>query len=148
MIIDSIKYEHINDMVSIEESNFRDAWDYKILYQETQLNQNSTYLGMFDNGYLVAYIGFWNMVDYFDIANVAVRKEYQRRGIASELLLEVFELAKEAMVNNIFLEVSVKNESAIKLYEKHGYKIIRTIKNYYTVLKEDAYLMQKEVEYE
>lgn len=148
MIIDKIKYEHINDMVSIEESNFRDAWDYKILYQETQLNKNSTYLGMFDHDYLVAYIGYWNMVDYFDIANVAVRKEYQRRGIASELLLEVFELAKEAMVNNIFLEVSVKNESAIKLYEKHGYKIVRTIKNYYTVLKEDAYLMQKEVEYE
>lgn len=145
MIIKPIKYEHINDMVDIENSNFRDAWDYKILYEETQVNPNSTYLGVFEGDYLIAYVGFWNMIDYFDIANIAVRINYQRQGLASMLLNEVYELAKVALVANIFLEVSVQNEAAIKLYEKHGYFIVRTIKNYYTALKEDAYLMQKEV---
>lgn len=145
MIISPIKYEDINEMVEIENTNFKDPWDYKILYQETQVNSNSTYLGMYEDEYLVAYVGYWNMVDYFDIANIAVRHGYQRLGIASQLLDEVLIRAQEALVNNIFLEVSVNNYPAIKLYEKHGYVIVRTIKNYYTALKEDAFLMQKEV---
>ena len=69
-----------------------------------------------------------------------------RKGIASLLLEEVYQRAEAAMVSNIFLEVSVNNYPAIKLYEKHDYVIIRTIKNYYAALKEDAYLMQKEVQ--
>lgn len=145
MIFKEIKAEHIYEMLPIEETAFRDPWDYKILYEEIRINPNSNYIGLFNDDELVAYIGYWFMVDYFDIANLAVKEEYKNQGLASKLLVEVERLAKEENVNNIFLEVSVHNEAAINLYLKHNYKKLKVIKNYYTVLKEDAFLMQKEV---
>lgn len=145
MIFKQIKAEHIYDMLPIEESAFKDPWDYKILYEEIKINPNSNYIGLFIEDEIIAYIGYWFMVDYFDIANLAVKEGYKNQGLASKLLLEIERLAKEAGVNNIFLEVSVHNEAAINLYLKHDYKKLKIIKNYYTILKEDAFLMQKEV---
>ncbi len=145
MIFKEIKAEHIYEMLPIEESSFKDPWDYKILYEEIRINPNSNYIGLFIEDELVAYIGYWFMVDYYDIANLAVKTEYKKQGLASKLLEEIERLAKEDGIENIFLEVSVHNEAAINLYLKHGYKKLKVIKNYYTVLKEDAFLMQKEV---
>lgn len=44
------------------------------------------------------------------------------------------------------LEVRVSNESAIKLYEKFGFKNVGIRKNYYQDNFEDAYLMVREME--
>lgn len=145
MIIQEINTYDINDMLEIEIQNFKEPWDYKILYYESQINPNSTFYGAFIDGEIVGYVGFWHMIDYIDIINISVRRENKRQGIATKLMEKVLEVAEDLEVVNIFLEVNVTNESAIKLYEKLGYVNIRTIKNYYSKLKQDAYLMQKEV---
>ena len=85
------------------------------------------------------------MIDYIDIINIAIHNDFKRMGIASELLNSVEEFARNIEVEKISLEVNVNNEAAINLYKKFGYKEVRLIKNYYDRLKEDAYLMQKEL---
>lgn len=148
MIIADINVHHINDMVEMEITNFKEPWDYKILYHESQVNPNSQFYGAFIDGKIVGYVGFWKMVDYVDIINISVHQDYKRRGIASALMEEVYALAIDIEVNNIFLEVNVNNEAAINLYEKLGFVSVRRIKNYYSKLREDAFLMQKEVTHE
>ncbi len=75
------------------------------------------------------------------IVSVAVLQEYRRQRIASELInhstkaLETVYAAKE-----IILEVRITNHAAIKLYDKLGFKRIRTLRTYYRN-GEDAQLM-------
>lgn len=59
------------------------------------------------------------------ITNVSVIKEYQGNSIASKLLSNTINYAKENKFNKILLEVYKTNNKAIKLYEKYGFKMIK-----------------------
>lgn len=145
MIIKKVSASDIRKMVEIENTNFREPWSYKTLYYESQLGPNTRFLGLYIDDEIVAYVGFWIMIDYIDIINIAVDQNYQRQGYASTLLEKVENLALKMQISKISLEVNVNNVAAYNLYKKLGYKEIRVIKNYYDRLKEDAYLMQKEL---
>ena len=145
MIIKRVRKINIKKMVEIENSNFKEPWNYKTLYYESQHSVNTRFLGVYIDDEIVGYIGFWIMIDYIDIINIAIHNDFKRMGIASELLNSVEEFARNIEVEKICLEVNVNNEAAINLYKKFGYKEVRLIKNYYDRLKEDAYLMQKEL---
>ena len=145
MIIKRVRKIDIKKMVEIENSNFKEPWNYKTLYYESQHSVNTRFLGVYIDDEIVGYIGFWIMIDYIDIINIAIHNDFKRMGIASELLNSVEEFARNIEVEKICLEVNVNNEAAINLYKKFGYKEVRLIKNYYDRLKEDAYLMQKEL---
>jgi ribosomal-protein-alanine N-acetyltransferase len=75
------------------------------------------------------------------IVSVAVQQDYRRQKIASKLIkqsmkaLETVYAAKE-----VILEVRKTNHAAVKLYDKLGFKRIRTLRTYYRN-GEDAQLM-------
>lgn len=73
----------------------------------------------------VAYIIIIDSIDIYEIFEIGVLKEHRRKQIASKLI-DNLDLDKK-----IFLEVSEDNISAIKLYEKKGFKKISVRKNYY-----------------
>jgi [ribosomal protein S18]-alanine N-acetyltransferase len=72
-----------------------------------------------------------------EILNVAVRREYRRRGVASALLRT--ELRKRAVY---FLEVRASNVSAQELYRKFGFVEIARRGEYYDSPVETAIVMQ------
>ncbi|HDI31323.1 MAG TPA: ribosomal-protein-alanine N-acetyltransferase [Thermofilum sp.] len=77
------------------------------------------------------------------VVSLAVDKPYRRKGIGRELMLKAMKsLYENYKVEEYYLEVRVSNLPAIKLYEKLGYKKVKTIKGYY-LDGEDAYLMAK-----
>ena len=86
---------------------------------------------------VLGYIVFYGTIENTDIFEIAIKKEYQRRGFGEKLLKEsmkkLFETNKknDFFGNNFFLEVNEKNANAIKLYEKTGFKKISIRKNYY-----------------
>jgi ribosomal-protein-alanine N-acetyltransferase len=66
----------------------------------------------------------------------------RRRGIGSQLLLAAeTELAARG-VTHLALETATENAPAIAFWQKHGYRIEATVKNYYG-RKLDAYAMSK-----
>lgn len=68
--------------------------------------------------------------DYEDIIvihTLVTHPGYMRRGVASTLMRFAKDHAIELNKKAIRLDVSVKNTSAIALYEKHGYKYIATV---------------------
>ncbi len=74
------------------------------------------------------------------VFSIGVLKEYRKRGIASALLALGFDAMMKRDAEEIFLEVRISNEPAIKLYEKFNMRIVDKIPYYYAD-GEAAYIM-------
>ena len=94
-------------------------------------------LGQPQNWYALAYSGE-ELVGFLAVQEIAVRKEWQGRGIAGQLL-ESLPQEKE-----VFLEVREGNTPARALYQKQGFKEIGCRKGYYHAPTEDAIMMKRE----
>lgn len=80
--------------------------------------------------------------DLCHVISIGVRRNYRRKGIGLRLMCEILLECTRHSASIVYLEVDVGNEPAIKLYEKLGFCILRTLKDYYGPGK-DAYLMWK-----
>jgi ribosomal-protein-alanine N-acetyltransferase len=76
--------------------------------------------------------------------NVAVDPEHQRRGVATALLEELFELTRDDERRGYTLEVRISNEGAIHLYEQLGFEPRGVRRGYYTDNREDALIMWRD----
>lgn len=75
------------------------------------------------------------------VVSIAVLEGYRRMGIGEALMRAgIDSLRRNYNVDEIYLEVRVSNEPAIKLYEKLGFKKIKILEGYYSD-GESAYLM-------
>lgn len=74
------------------------------------------------------------------ILNLCVSKEFQRRGLAREMLSFLLDEADKLEVRDVFLEVRPSNTGAIALYEQMGFNQVGLRKNYYPTVDghEDA----------
>lgn len=75
------------------------------------------------------------------IDSLGVKKEFQKQGIAKELLEFTFNYAFENRIQNLFLLVDIKKEFVFKFYEKMGFKIEKNIEIY----NEKFLYMKKEI---
>ena len=66
---------------------------------------------------------FGNCLPFMVVENVAVLKEYRRRGVARELLIKLEEHAKQRFCTTILFVSSEHRTAAHKLYESVGYGI-------------------------
>jgi ribosomal-protein-alanine N-acetyltransferase len=80
-----------------------------------------------------------------ELLQIAVDGNAQRRGIGDSLMGAVLDFAKDNTFESVFLEVRSSNKAAVRLYEKHGFKPVRTRKGYYDNPVEDALVMVREV---
>jgi ribosomal-protein-alanine N-acetyltransferase len=87
-------------------------------------------------GYLICsrYDTVWHVM------NVAVDLDYQRRGLASALLAELYEQVGDADARYT-LEVRPSNAVAIHLYEREGFRAAGMRRRYYQDNGEDALVM-------
>ena len=111
-------------MLKIHNENFLDNKNIENFYTFYKDSRYNIYEEYFENilaGYLITY----DNVDSLDIFEIAVDKNFRKKGIASKLLNRINDERK------ILLEVSEKNIIAINLYIKNGFKIISRRKNYY-----------------
>ena len=76
----------------------------------------------------------------WEIENVVVSEECQRRGVATRLIRDVMDRALHRKVSRILLEVRESNQSARALYQKLGFTRDGTRSNYYRNPEESAFL--------
>ena len=75
------------------------------------------------------------------ILMLSVSPQHQKQKIGTKLLEEFIKRTQKEEINTIELEVRIDNHKAIKFYEKHGFRKIIKIKEFYQDNK-DAYTMQ------
>lgn len=124
------KCTDINDLTKIENECFEDAWSEEIFKQELLLKDRYYYIAKV-NDKSVGYVGLWQTGDDLNLLKIAVIPTFRKLGIALKLLDKCKQIKDENNLENFFLEVDCKNEKAIKLYEKFGFKTEYTRKKYY-----------------
>lgn len=92
-----------------------------------------------ENNDVVAFLQFSINFEVLDIINLYVNEVYRNKQIAS-LMLEY--LNNNYLFEKIMLEVRTSNFEAINFYKFHGFKLVRTIKNYYSN-GESAYSLER-----
>lgn len=144
MIIRPVEEKDLKDIIEIEEDNFLDCWTLKQYDYDLNANEFAFLFAVIHEGELIGYVDFWITFDQATINKIAIKKEYQKRGIGLILLEDTLSRIQSAEVNTITLEVRVSNFKAISLYQKVGFKTCVVKKNYYDD-GEDAYYMIKEL---
>lgn len=136
--------EHLDQVADIEKLCFSDPWSRRMLSEHLENECAATLVAQGADGTVLGYAGLLAVLDEGYITNIAVRPEYRRQGIASELL-EVFRrFGQGNRMAFLTLEVRASNAAARALYRKHGYAEVGCRKNYYEHPKEDAIIMTLE----
>ena len=95
---------------------------------------------------LAAYAILWKVLDEGELANLAVRRDLQGRGIGSGLLSRMLEVAEDSGVRSLYLEVRESNGRAREMYARRGFHEIGVRKGYYEGPREDAWVLKKSLE--
>ncbi len=90
---------------------------------------------------IVAYGGFWLMLDEAHISTIATDHMWRRRGIGELLLIAMIDGAAEVGAHTVTLEVRVSNHAAQALYRKYAFAVVGERPHYYSDNGEDAYIM-------
>jgi ribosomal-protein-alanine N-acetyltransferase len=96
------------------------------------------YFLVYDEQRLVGFLATQQVMDELEITNFAVIPAYQRRGLAKQLMSNLW-----TFHGTLFLEVRESNQTARHLYEKCGFVQFNRRKAYYSHPVEDALLLRK-----
>lgn len=130
--------------VALEKEVFSLPWSKQGFLDALDGEKNIFLVAESEDG-LCGYIGMYVSLDEGEITNVAVSLEHRCAGIGGRLLQRSLELAKEAGVTQVVLEVRVSNQAAISVYEKNGFEHCGVRKGFYDFPKEDAYIMMRQL---
>ena len=129
---------------NILQDEFDDFWNTNILKEEVLNKNRKFFVVKSENGEILGFAGVLINIDFIEIMNIVVRKKYRKKGIGKELLEKLISFSKEKNFELINLEVNSKNEPAINLYKKFGFKEVGLRKKYYNNI-DDAILMEKNI---
>lgn len=135
--------ELVKQVAEIEKQNFSHPWTEEMLTSELDNMLSSFICALGDNGVVMGYAGLTVVAGEGYINNIAVRQEYRKQGVASELLKVFLRFAEAQGLAFLTLEVRVSNTAAKQLYMKHGFSQVGRRKDYYDDPKEDAILMTR-----
>ena len=98
-------------------------------------------LGAAEGPSILGFAGAWYTHEQLHLVTLAVDPHVQRRGIGLALVLAVCDLAIEAELDSIALEVRASNAGALRLYERCGFRRVGHLRRYYSDNGEDAVVM-------
>ena len=75
------------------------------------------------------------------VANICIHPNHRGCGLGGILLRHMIDHARKMAVLKMELQVKMSNKHAFMLYVKHGFKIVRRLRQYYSD-NSDAFLMQ------
>ncbi|HEY7796946.1 MAG TPA: ribosomal protein S18-alanine N-acetyltransferase, partial [Microbacteriaceae bacterium] len=136
-----------DSLLQLESEVFENqAWSKPAMLADLEA-VHTQYLVAFDEGQLVGYAGLSSPAGSFqaDINTIAVAEGFRRRGVATELMTQLIELATRSGAEEMFLDVRADNPAAIELYKKFGFEQIDIRKGYYKPEGVDALVFRKEI---
>ncbi len=135
--------DDVDEVMKIEEVAYPNHhWSKNSFYNELS-NKLAHYYCVFETktNKLLAYIGYWQILEEAHITTLAVHPDYRNKQLAQILLVTLIEDCYKQMIKYITLEVRESNVAAISLYEKLGFTSIGQRKNYYQDNGENAIIM-------
>lgn len=122
--------EHVKEIAEIEKVSFKTPWSAQMIADELK-NPLAHYFVIEKDAQVVAYMGFYRILDEAHITNIAVKPDEKRKGFGKKLLEFALNDMVENGVSKVTLEVNEHNVPAINLYESFGFKMAGRRKKYY-----------------
>ena len=136
----------LETIMYLENTCFVAPWGVNELKYELNDNPVSNLWVIESNLHGVAgFVDYWITFDSATICQICVNPVFRKMGLGSQMMTEVIKDCKANKVRNVTLEVREHNKSAIKLYEKFGFKKVLVKEKYYTN-GDNAIYMIKEME--
>ena len=140
ILIQRSTFQDIPAMVLIENECFSEPWSEKG-FRSAFKDGISYFISAKANKILVGYAGMYNVLDEGYVYNLAVSEKFRGNKIGNKLIKNLLDYSKNKNLRFLSLEVRKSNRIAIDLYEKTGFEIIGTRKDFYNFPKEDGIIM-------
>ncbi|MEN3283681.1 MAG: [ribosomal protein S18]-alanine N-acetyltransferase [Solirubrobacteraceae bacterium] len=134
-----LTYADLPQVIAIERRAFPTPWSLAMFVLELS-KPGGVCLAARRDGGLAGYLICSRYDTVWHIMNIAVDPARRRTGVATALLLELFERVGDDNAR-FTLEVRTSNASAIDLYERFGFRTAGTRRRYYQDNGEDALIM-------
>jgi ribosomal-protein-alanine N-acetyltransferase len=135
----------LDGVLSVEAESFTNPWTREMYAWELQ-NRSVCHVYVVRTGdcRVAGFCAFWLVFDEIHINNVAVRPQFRAQGIGTALMRHVLAEARRLGARRATLEVRSSNTDARRLYERLGFYVAATRRNYYTNPVEDALILWRD----
>jgi ribosomal-protein-alanine N-acetyltransferase len=135
----------LDGVLAVEAESFTNPWTREMYAWELQ-NRSvcHVYVVRTPDCPVAGFCAFWLVFDEIHINNVAVRPQYRGRGMGTALMRHVLREAARLGARRATLEVRASNIDARRLYERLGFYVAATRRNYYTHPVEDALILWRD----
>lgn len=139
---ETMRRRHLKKVLEIEEKIYPRPWTHRTFVSELSHMRAGTrfYLVAYVGDSMVGYGGMMFSGDDAHITNIAVDPQWQGRGVATEMMLDLVLLAHDRGCSAMTLEVRHTNVVAQNLYRRFGFVPAGVRKRYYEN-KDDAIVM-------
>ena len=158
--VELMRVGDVDQVMAIEDVAFPAPWPASAYRHELAQNELATYLVLRarptlapsgwrrvvgrrrqEPGAVLAYGGFWAIVDEAHISTIAVHPEWRGRGLGEMMLVALIDVAMLRAATQATLEVRVSNRVAQSLYNKYLFLEVGRRSRYYHDNNEDALIM-------
>jgi len=135
----------LDGVLAVEAESFTNPWTRDMYTWELQ-NRSVCHIFVVrtESCRVAGFCAFWLVFDEIHINNLALRPALRGQGIGTALLERVFIEARALGARRATLEVRASNEGARRLYERFGFYVAGTRRNYYTNPVEDALILWRD----
>ena len=110
---------YLRKMVLLERKLFKNT-----LEELYQFDHNLKFTLLIDNEDVIGFLLYKEHEIAYDIYKVAIKEEYRGKGLAKDLIKDLF-------TKDIVLEVNLENIEGVKLYESLGFTKYANLQGYY-----------------
>ncbi|WP_428739545.1 N-acetyltransferase family protein [Sulfurimonas sp.] len=128
MTIRSASLDDIDAIQAVENNNFT-AQDFRLSRASIRYHLKNNLVYVVEvSGEIVGYILWLERKNYFRLYSLAILKSFHSQGLGKALLEYSLNILSDKKLS---LEVKFTNKKAISLYEKLGFKKVKTLPSYY-----------------
>lgn len=139
--IEWMRPEDVDAVLAIERVVFCDPWAKRAFEEEARRRDTMAFpMVARRRGTVVGYLIAWFVHDEVHLANIAVRRSEQGRGVGQRLLDRLLAEGETRHSAYVTLEVRWSNERAIRFYRRNGFRDVAMRRGYYRD-GEDAVVM-------
>lgn len=157
LIIARLKEADIEAVKALEENSGLSSWPYDSYLKMIAHPESICLKAHYSGSEKVRVIGFLigqilqgtgaesELENSAEIYNIGVEKALRGRGIGEAIINKLFEECEQNSVGMIWLEVRESNDKAVRFYQRHGFRVGRIRKKYYSNPSENAIIMHKKL---
>jgi ribosomal-protein-alanine N-acetyltransferase len=136
----------LDGVLAVESESFTNPWTREMYTWELQNRAVChIYLVRTADCPVAGFCAFWLVFDEIHINNVAIRPQFRGHGVGTTLMRHVLVEARRLGARRATLEVRASNEAARRLYERLGFYVAATRRQYYSNPVEDAMILWRDV---